>query len=129
MLEAEGRDAGFDPAGRSKEVSGHRFRGADADLPGVLTENLLDRQGLRLVVEGRRCPVGVDVADVLGPGARVCQGPEHDPDGAVPVRGGRGDVIGVTRHPVAGNLGVDPRPPGQGVFQAPRGGRCPPLRP
>jgi len=81
----------------------------------MVAEDLLDGQRLRFVVELRRRPVGVDVSHVLGPDARVGDGPPHDPDRAASVRRRGRDMERVGGRSVAQDFGIDPRAPGQGA--------------
>src|ERR1035437_2239155 len=56
------REDRFDGPGTAQAVPGHRLGRGDRDLPGpVLTQRLLDGQGLRRIVELSRGAMGVDV--------------------------------------------------------------------
>ena len=84
--------------------------------PGA-PNTLVDGLGLGQVVERRRGPVGVDVADVAGRDAGVGQGQLHAGRRPVAARGGGGDVIGVGRRAGAEELAVDARPAPPGVLE------------
>ena len=92
-----------------------------ASLLRVLAEAALDGDRLDLVVERRRGAVRVDVVDLVGLRCRPCAAPSASTRTAPsPSSDGAGDVIGVGRHAVADELGVDPRAARAAPTRAPR---------
>src|ERR1044071_611353 len=71
VVDGEDGEDRLDAARGAEQVAGHRLRRTHRELVGVLAERLLDGERLELVIVGRRSPVRVDVADLLGPDARV----------------------------------------------------------
>src|SRR2546425_8308021 len=65
-LHRERADRRLDRAARAERVAVVALRAADAEPVGVVAEDLFDRPSLGGVVERRRRPVGVDVADLGG---------------------------------------------------------------
>ena len=60
MLDGQGRNAGFEAAGRSQQVAGHRLRRVDDQLLRVVAEGELDRVALVHIAERRARAVRVD---------------------------------------------------------------------
>jgi hypothetical protein len=107
VSEREDRGHGFEAARRRHRVADHRLDGADEHAS--LAEHLAQRRSLHAIVLDRARPVRVDVADVAGRGAGPGEGREHRPHHPIAGRLGRRHVIRIRRHPVAGQLGPDPR--------------------
>src|SRR5215469_1865524 len=73
----------------------------------MFAEQPLDGAQLDLVAERGRGAVGVDVINLVWRKTRTPQGIAHRSIGAFAVFRGSGQMIGVGRHSVADNLGVD----------------------
>ena len=87
-------DAGF---GR-----GHR------DAAGGIADHALHRAELDLVAERRRGAVRVDIVDVTYRNSGAFDRHAHAAERAVAVRRRCGNMVGIARQPVAGQLGIDP---------------------
>ena len=94
-----------------------------ASLPAALPNRRSTARELDLVAHRRRGAVRVDVVDVARRRCRRASAPPHAAIGAVAVLGRRGDVVGVARHAVADDLGVDLGAARLGVLVAPRARR------
>ena len=103
-------------ASGAQEVSRHGFRGAHRQAAGVGPEDLLDGAGLDAVGH-RRGGVRVHVADRIRWQPGILERPPHALDRPAAVLGRRGDVVGVGRHAVAQDFGVDPRAAAARRFQ------------
>jgi hypothetical protein len=75
----------------------------------VLAEQVLDRERLDAIVVRRRGAVRVDVADLPRRDAGLPDGHVHDAHRSAAVLGRRRDVVRISGHAVADDLGVDPR--------------------
>src|SRR5207249_1172664 len=84
-LHGERADRRFDRPARAEGVAVVALGAADTEPVGVVAEDLLDRRGLRRVVERRRRPVGVDVANLHGCHAGVGEGELHRAGGLAAV--------------------------------------------
>src|SRR5579862_9689470 len=96
----------------------HRFGGTDGYLVSVLAEGLFDSQRLQTVVVRRRGTVSIDVTDLLRSDSGVGKRRLHSPNRAVGGLIRCGDMEGVARHPVAGNLRQNRRATLQGEVQS-----------
>ena len=112
MLEGQHGEYGFHGSGRAQEVAGLRFGGADQRL---VRKEAADGPGF--IAVPHRCGSGmrIDVIDVLGFNAGICQSPAHAADSSVQV--GIGDMMTVTAHAKAAQFSQDGGPPVQGVGQ------------
>src|ERR1700730_18787900 len=88
-------------------MAGHRFRGADRNLVGLLAKNLFDRLGFADVAETGGSGVGIDVIDVAGRDLWVVARHFHGARGAFAIFRWRGHVVGVRRKSVAGKLAIN----------------------
>ena len=61
VLDGQHTGHGFDAAGTTQKVAGHRFGGAHRDLQGPIPEGALDRGGFVFVVRRGARAVSVDV--------------------------------------------------------------------
>src|SRR6266436_2632694 len=109
MVNSEHRDDRFHATGSAKQMTRHRFGGAESQLVSVLAKNLFDRERFAFVAERSRSAVSVDVADSFRSNARVLNRSLHGSDNSALCLIRRGNVISVGRHAVANNLGVDSR--------------------
>src|SRR5215471_11375729 len=109
MVNGKHGDDRFDATGSAKQMTGHRFGGAESQLVSVLAKSLLDRERFAFVAERSRSAVRVDVADFFPSNARVLNRPLHGSDNSALCLIRRGNVISVGRHAVADNLCVDSR--------------------
>ncbi len=116
MQHGERGDRGLEPARRAQQVAGHRFRGGEHELAGVLAEHGLDRHRLDAIAGRRRRTVRVDVVDLRRGRPGVGQRCAHRADRAVAVDRRRGHVVRIARQAVAGDLGIDPCSAGQRVL-------------
>src|ERR1700716_754289 len=87
------------------------LRAAHRQPVGVIAEYLLDRRGLRRVVERRGRGMGVDVTDLVRCDIAVGECELDGAGGLPPVRAWRGHVIRVVRVRVTDDLGIDPGAP------------------
>ncbi|HEX2754109.1 MAG TPA: beta-ketoacyl synthase N-terminal-like domain-containing protein, partial [Candidatus Limnocylindrales bacterium] len=94
-----------EPTGRADEVTDHRLRRADRDLPGMSPVGRLDRPCLGHVVEGCRRSVGDDVVDLVGGDVAVAERVRHRPGLAAAGRLGRADMEGIGGQGPSENLG------------------------
>ncbi len=85
-------------SGSSQHMAQHRFCGADGDVTGMATEHGLDSQGLGLIIEDSRGPVGIDIIDIFGGEVCLTQGHPHGADGAFPIGGGLGHMATLQGH-------------------------------
>ena len=99
--------ASFEPAGATKQVSRHRFRGTYRQFLDVLTEYALECESLDRIAQRRRGAMRVDVADLPGFDPGITQRRAHHAVSAIAVFGRLRDVIGVAGHSVADDLAQD----------------------
>ena len=109
MVDGEHCDDGFDAAGSAKQMTRHRFGGAESQLVSVFAKSLFDRERFAFVAERSRSAVSVDVADSFRSNAGVLNRSLHRSDNSALCLIRRGNVISVGRHAVATNLGLDSR--------------------
>ena len=108
---AQGEHGGEDLDGSrgAETVAGLRFGGADGETAGVIAEDLLDGARLDRIVLRRARAVGIHVIDCLRLDPCFRQRAAHGEDGAAACGIGRGHVVGIRAHPIAGELGEDLR--------------------
>ena len=107
----------LDGAGRAQQMTDRRFRRGHRRRRLGLAQQPLDSAELDLVAHRRRGAVGVDVVDVLGREASALESRLHAAETAVAVFGRRRDVIGIARHAIADDLGIDARAAPLGVLE------------
>ena len=76
----------------------------------------LDRPNLDFVAERRRGSVRIDIIDVARRNPGALDRRRHGPVGAIAALLGRGDVIGVPRHAVTDEFGINSGAARLGVF-------------
>src|SRR5580700_306767 len=88
-------------------MAGHGFCGADRDISCTVAKDPLEGASFDHVAKRRGSSVGIHVADILGREFGVLDGGFHDSVGAVSVRSGLRNVVGVAGHAVANDFGED----------------------
>ena len=109
MLQRHYGDAGFNPAGGTKQVAHHRFGRRHGEALGVATEDRLERSYLRRIAYRCGGSMGVDVADRTRFEVGVRERRLDDANRAISVLGWRGDMVGIGGHAIADDLGDDLR--------------------
>ena len=99
----------FDYAGGTQQVAGHRLGRAHRETCGMSPKSLFDRDGFRAISEHGRGRVGVQILDCRRIEPRIAQGIAHREGCAGAILGGRGDVVRVSAHAEANELGIDAR--------------------
>src|SRR6516225_7888799 len=108
IADGEHREYRLDRCRRAKEMAGHRFGRRDRELCSMLAEAALYRDAFGDVSQRSGGAVCVDVVDVRRREPAVLEGVAHAARGPCAVFGRSGDVMRICRHPVAGELAVDP---------------------
>ena len=94
----------FESAGGTQQVAGHGLGGAHHQPAGVAVEHRFDRAHFHRISGGRRGPMGVDVIHFFGRHAGVLERARHRARGSAPVLARSGQVEGIGRCAVAGEL-------------------------
>ena len=74
---------------------------------GMRTKNGFDGQSFALIIERRRCAVGIDVIKILGIESRVSQGRSHATGRPFTILGRSGYMVGIAGLTVTDNFSIN----------------------
>jgi hypothetical protein len=116
MVDRQRREQRLDATRSTEEMAGHRLGGIDHQLACVSAESALDGNGFRLVAQGRRSTMCIDVLHILRIQLCVTQGIAHATRRPLTVVARCGDVVGVGTHTETRQLAIDARAACLGMF-------------